>query len=295
MELDLDSKDKQSTAELSDKLEKTEIRLQKTKYVLLNLEERHMQANATIKEKEFLISNLLKSEKALIERALKLRSELEDVASDITNLFTKIERKDKIEDGNRTLIQRFQSQFTQELGVLHKAVASSTTRQEQQLKEMEEDMHSFVSTKTEAIEELQGHLEKLSNVQLLNFERVLPAERTNYKKKCQLCKKPPALSKLNGQLTHKESLLHLEKTSVASVDEIVRGWMDTIDILRGQARIFSHPLTVRYNLTTRHEIVEITENVGKSQKSTRLINHHVQHQRRPINPSSVASIEELQI
>lgn len=59
------------------------------------------------------------------------------------------ERKDKIEDGNRTLIQKFQSQLTQQLGVLHKAVASSTTQQEQQLKEMEEDMHSFVSTKTE--------------------------------------------------------------------------------------------------------------------------------------------------
>ncbi|XP_041991078.1 kinesin-like protein KIN-5D [Salvia splendens] len=177
MELDLDSRDKQlaelqdlynsqqqSTAELSDKLEKTEKRLKETEHVLLDLEERHMQANATIKEKEFLISNLLKSEKALIERALELRSELEDAASDITNLFTKIERKDKIEDGNRTLIQRFQSQLTEELGVLHKAVASSTTQQEQQLKEMEEDMHSFVSTKTEATEELRGHLEKLKTM-----------------------------------------------------------------------------------------------------------------------------------
>ncbi|XP_047969610.1 kinesin-like protein KIN-5D [Salvia hispanica] len=177
MELDLDSRDKQlaelqdlynsqqqSTAELSDKLEKTEKRLKETEHVLLDLEERHMQANATIKEKEFLISNLLKSEKALIERALELRSELEDAASDITNLFTKIERKDKIEDDNRTLIQRFQSQLTEELGVLHKAVASSTTQQEQQLKEMEEDMHSFVSTKTEATEELRGHLEKLKTM-----------------------------------------------------------------------------------------------------------------------------------
>ena len=36
-------------------------RLKETEHVLLDLEERHMQANATIKEKEFLISNLLKS------------------------------------------------------------------------------------------------------------------------------------------------------------------------------------------------------------------------------------------
>ncbi|XP_012838663.1 PREDICTED: 125 kDa kinesin-related protein [Erythranthe guttata] len=177
MELDFDSRDKQLaelqelynsqqqlTVELSDKLEKTEKKLQGTEHALLDLEERHRQANATIKEKEYLISNLLKSEKSLVERALELRAELEHAASDVTNLFTKIERKDKIEDGNRILIQKFQSQLTQQLEILHKAVASSTTEQEQQLKGMEEDMHSFVSTKTQATEELRNHLEKLKTM-----------------------------------------------------------------------------------------------------------------------------------
>lgn len=59
------------------------------------------------------------------------------------------ERKDKIEDGNRFLIQKFQSQLTQQLELLHKTVASSVTQQEVQLKHMEEDMESFVSTKSE--------------------------------------------------------------------------------------------------------------------------------------------------
>ncbi|KAK6144525.1 hypothetical protein DH2020_021345 [Rehmannia glutinosa] len=177
MELDLDSRDKQFaevqelynsqqqlTVELSDKLEKSEKKLQETEHALLDLEERHRQANATIKEKEYVISNLLKSEKALVERALELRAELENTASDVTNLFTKIERKGKIEDGNRILIQNFQSQLTHQLEILHKAVASSTRQQEIQLKEMEEDMHSFVSTKTQATEELRGHLDKLKTM-----------------------------------------------------------------------------------------------------------------------------------
>lgn len=76
------------TAELTDKLEKTEVRyqltlilcalilgkiqmynlvmqkkLEQTEHSLVDLEEKHRQANATIKEKEFLISNLLKSGK----------------------------------------------------------------------------------------------------------------------------------------------------------------------------------------------------------------------------------------
>ncbi|WMV56398.1 hypothetical protein MTR67_049783 [Solanum verrucosum] len=200
MELDFESRDKQFmelkelynsqqllTAELGDKLEKTEKKLQETQHTLADLEEKHRQAITTIKEKEFLISNLLKSgklhplcwgkenffglsfglgkqQKALVEQAFELRAELENAASDVSNLFAKIERKDKIEDGNRVLIQNFQSQLTQQLEVLHKTVASSTTQQEQQLKGMEEDMQSFVSTKTEAVEELRGRLENLKTM-----------------------------------------------------------------------------------------------------------------------------------
>lgn len=174
MELESESKDKQLmelqelynsqlllTAELSEKLEKTEKKLEETEHVLSDLEEKHRQANATIKEKDFLIANLLKSEKALVERAIELRTELENAASDVSNLFAKIERKDKIEEGNRILIQMFQSQLTQQLEILHKTVAASVTQQEQQLKDMEEDMQSFVSTKAEATEELRGRLGKL--------------------------------------------------------------------------------------------------------------------------------------
>lgn len=177
MELLSDAKDKQLmelqelynsqqllTGELSDKLEKTEKKLEETEHTLFDLEERHRQANATIKEKEYLISNLLKSEKALVERAFELRAELENAASDVSSLFAKIERKDKIEDGNRIIIQKFQSQLTQQLEALHKTVAASTTQQEQQLKDMEEDMQSFVSTKAEATEELRGRLAKLKTM-----------------------------------------------------------------------------------------------------------------------------------
>lgn len=59
------------------------------------------------------------------------------------------ERKEKIEDENRALVQQFQSQLTKQLDTLHKTIASSVTQQEQQLKGIEEDMQSFVSKKTE--------------------------------------------------------------------------------------------------------------------------------------------------
>ncbi|CAN1145683.1 Kinesin-like protein KIN-5D [Linum perenne] len=177
MEVNSESKDKQLmeiqelynsqlhlTADLTEKLDKTKRKLEETEDSLSDLQEKHLQANATIKEKEFLISNLLKSEKALVERAVELRAELETAASDVSSLFSKIERKDKIEDGNRVLVQKFQSQLTQQLEILHKTVASSVTQQETQLKGMEEDMHSFVSVKDEATEELRGKVGKLKTM-----------------------------------------------------------------------------------------------------------------------------------
>ncbi|ESW04134.1 hypothetical protein PHAVU_011G070000 [Phaseolus vulgaris] len=177
MEQEAESKDKQLvelqelynsqqllTVELSDKLEKTEKSLEETEQSLLELEEKHTQANATIKEKEFLIFNLLKSEKTLVEHAIELRADLENAASDVSNLFSTIERKDKIEEGNRLLIHKFQSQLAQQLEDLHKTVAASVIQQEQQLKSMEQDMHSFVSTKAEAIENLRVQVGKLKNM-----------------------------------------------------------------------------------------------------------------------------------
>ena len=60
-----------------------------------------------------------------------------------------VEWNDKIEDGNRILVKKFQSTLTQHLEVLHNIVAFAVTQQEQQLKYMEEDMQSFVSTMAE--------------------------------------------------------------------------------------------------------------------------------------------------
>lgn len=63
-------------------------------------------------------------------------------------------------------MQRFQSQLTQQLEILHKTVAVSVTQQEQQLKDMEEDMKSFVSTKAEV--RSQQRVECISKVNYLS-------------------------------------------------------------------------------------------------------------------------------
>jgi kinesin family protein 11 len=49
-------------------------------------------------------------------------------------------------------VQRFRSQLTNQLDTLHKTVSTSVMQQENHLKEMEDDMQSFVSSKDEVIQ-----------------------------------------------------------------------------------------------------------------------------------------------
>ncbi|KMZ64308.1 Kinesin-related protein-like [Zostera marina] len=236
LELDLDSKDKQLiglqelynsqkllTAGLKDELEKTQKRLTDTENVLLDLEERYKQTISTIKEKEFIISNLLRSEKVLVERAFELRLDLENAASDVSGLFAKIERKDKIEHGNKLLVENFQSQLTNQLELLHKTVSSSVIQQENQLKEMEDDMQSFVSTKSEATEELRARVGKLKNLYGSGISALdnLSVELDGNSKL--------TLSKLNDQiLTHSSSIEDCFKGIALEADELLKGLQDSL-------------------------------------------------------------------
>lgn len=140
-----------------------------------------------------LISPLL-SEKALVDRACDLRLELENVAADVSGLFSKIgqclfieenlalsveqgvtvtadtsvcgwfsECKDKMEDANKNLVHQFHAQLTQQLDLLHMTVSDSVMQQENQLKEMEEGMQLFVSKKAKV------HLQKCLETTNLAF------------------------------------------------------------------------------------------------------------------------------
>ncbi|KAH0465326.1 hypothetical protein IEQ34_005429 [Dendrobium chrysotoxum] len=174
MELELESKDKQLielqelydsqqhlSAQLSEKFDNAQKKLKDHENMVVDLEERCQKAKCTIREKEYLIMNLLHSEKGLVEHARALRLELEHAAADISGLCCKIENKDKIEERNKITVQKFQSQLTQQLQNLHKVVLTSAMQQENQLKKIEEDMQSFVSTKAMAATELIAWVEKL--------------------------------------------------------------------------------------------------------------------------------------
>ncbi|CAI0472526.1 unnamed protein product [Linum tenue] len=161
LELELEIKDKSlyddqqlQTAELREKLQKTQKELQESHNTILEMDARQKKANATIIEKEYLISNLLQSEKALMDQALTLREELDGAAKEASTFFGQIEEQAKVGEANRLLLQNFQTQLGQELDGLHAIVSSATAKQEQQLKSIEKDFSLFVADKESGTEGL---------------------------------------------------------------------------------------------------------------------------------------------
>ncbi|KAK1389484.1 kinesin-like protein KIN-5D [Heracleum sosnowskyi] len=177
MELNLEFKDKQLmelqelyiyqqqlTDTLNDNLERVQKQLVESKQAFFDLEESCRQANDTVKEKDYLIYNVLGAEKALTDLAFELRADLETAASELSRLFAEIERKNKMENGNKALIQNFHTQLAQQLEILHSAVEVSVKQQQKQLKNIEINTDYFVSDKDKASEELRTQLKKLKDI-----------------------------------------------------------------------------------------------------------------------------------
>uniref|UniRef100_A0ACD5TYJ3 Uncharacterized protein n=1 Tax=Avena sativa TaxID=4498 RepID=A0ACD5TYJ3_AVESA len=253
------------SAELGGKLEKTQKDLEGTRNALHDLEQKYNEAQSTIKEKEYVIYNLQSSEKSLVDCAYNLRAELENAAADVSGLFSKIERKDKIEDGNRTLVQRFRSQLTHELDALHKTVYTSVTQQEDHLKQMEDDMQSFVSSKDEAAQGLKESIQKLkalhgsgitaldnlageidinsqttfeklnSQVQshTSDLEKVIDSGRSCLAEVLVECKTKTDMGSQQWK-NAEDSLFSLGKGNVESVDSIVRTGTEANHLLRSK-------------------------------------------------------------
>ncbi|PIN15062.1 Kinesin-like protein [Handroanthus impetiginosus] len=136
--------------------------LETTNKTLEDLQDNYKRALQVLKEKETLISKLQYSENSLIDCAKKLRLNLQDATEDISALFRKIDRKDKLERENQDILLIFGAQLDESLKDLHKMILSSVSQQEQQLKCVEECISTFLASKYESNEATEAKVKKLS-------------------------------------------------------------------------------------------------------------------------------------
>ncbi|KAM3229380.1 hypothetical protein ACQJBY_060314 [Aegilops geniculata] len=137
------------------------------------LKEAHSRANMSLKEKDFIISNLLHAENVILERAKVLCGTVETASGDIADLQNKLGRQSKTEVENKGLLFNFRSQLDQSLGLLRNTVVRSICEQHQFLESMTGQMNSYFSAKSESANHLKRRIAKAkdmhtSGVQCMN-------------------------------------------------------------------------------------------------------------------------------
>lgn len=162
-------------------LEDSKRNLETTHKSLEDLKVNYKMALSLLKEKESLISKLQNSENSLIDCAKKLRVDLQDASEDISALFGKIDRKDKLEKGNQNILLAFEVQLGQSLKDLHKIIQSSVSQQEQQLRCVEEYITTFLANKYKSNEAMESKIKKLLEIYTsggLNLKKLTDALKT---------------------------------------------------------------------------------------------------------------------
>ncbi|PRQ43350.1 putative plus-end-directed kinesin ATPase [Rosa chinensis] len=114
---------------------------------------------------ETLVTNiyvLMKTENLIIGRAKELRTDLQTASEDISSLHEKLDQKDRMEEENQGLVLTFGSQLDRSLKDLHKTILGSVSQQKNQLRCMEEHVHSYLASKCDATKVLESRIKKIS-------------------------------------------------------------------------------------------------------------------------------------
>ncbi|KAL0426369.1 UNVERIFIED_CONTAM: Kinesin-like protein KIN-5A [Sesamum latifolium] len=186
------------TVDLKDKLESTQRELMKTRESLFNLEGQYRQAKDVNKDKEVMIFNILCSGKALTERALELRSDLESAASDVSTCLPEL--------------------LAHQLEELDKVVSASATCQEQNLEAIQENAQSLLTSKAAAMEELHKQIQDLKDLYMSSVKRLDDSAEELYQNS------ELAFSRLRSELSaHSSCIMDLVMKSSSDADTISNG------------------------------------------------------------------------
>ncbi|XP_076908537.1 kinesin-like protein KIN-5C [Bidens hawaiensis] len=157
-------------SDLSCKLEFTQTTLNQTNKVLANTEETLKKCQYALNERDFIIHKQKQAENALTHQACVLRADLEKSLHDNTSLFMKIAREDKLNAGNRSIVNRLESELAQDVGSLCNMVATSVSKQSEQLKCIEKFCDTFININDKAISDLKKNVSASRNLYISHIE-----------------------------------------------------------------------------------------------------------------------------
>ncbi|KAK7268018.1 hypothetical protein RIF29_20700 [Crotalaria pallida] len=240
-------------SDLSTKLGDTEKNLIKTSKLLANTEDELRKCRYNLKEKDFIISVQRKAENALTHQACVLQADLEKALQDNASLFSKIGRGDKLNSGNRAVVDNFQVELTQQVGSLCTTVATSLSRQNEHLECVENLCHSFLGIHDKTVVDLKKKVTALMSLYISHMEAVQNVVRLHKASSDANFEEISSLISSNGHSV--EELLASEAAEASSIfDDLQR----SLSTQQGELATFARELRNRFNVSAE-QIKDISE------------------------------------
>ncbi|XP_014514881.1 kinesin-like protein KIN-5B [Vigna radiata var. radiata] len=198
--------------------------LENTRNTLHDLQENYKQVVSTLKEKEYTISKLMKSETALIDRAKEMCTDLKNASDDINSLSSNLDQKERLEAENNKIILNFGSLLNESLKDLHTTIMGSVSQQQKQLKSMEDHVSSYLASKSDAAQTLESRIKKLTGIYTSGVESMKELTNTLHMKATSDMEL--IQSKVSSQTLAVENFL---ATAVSEAKDVICNIQNSID------------------------------------------------------------------
>ncbi|KAL8259949.1 hypothetical protein R6Q59_027902 [Mikania micrantha] len=240
-------------SDLSCKLEFTQNALNQTNNVLAITEETLKKCQYALKEREFIIHEQKKAgkfdsfENALAHQACALRADLEKCLQDNASLFMKIAREDTLNAGNRSVVNKFESELAQDVGSLCNMVAASVSQQNEQLQCIEKFCETFININDKALSDLKKKITASKNLYISHVEDMGNVVRLHKASANGSLEDISAKALSNAQCV--DELLTEEAAKGQSIFDELQG---TISTQQGEIVAFARELRKRFDDSIHH-------------------------------------------
>ncbi|KAK4419401.1 Kinesin-like protein KIN-5C [Sesamum alatum] len=233
--------------DLSNKLDATRKDLNETTKLLASTQDELKRCQYSLKERDFIISEQKKAENALAHQACILRADLEKSQKDNASLFLKIAREDKLNADNRSTVNSFQADLTQQLNTLGNLLAGSVCRQTEHLRRVENLCNSFIEVHDKAALDLKSKVSASRALYISHFEAVQNVIRLHKAGSNAALDELSALASSNSN-----SIGELLAAEAVEVNSVFNDLQQTLSSHQGEMAHFAGELRKRFNASMDH-------------------------------------------
>ncbi|RAL48730.1 hypothetical protein DM860_001050 [Cuscuta australis] len=245
----------QRCSDLTNKLDAMRKDLNQTSKLLVNAEEELGQCQYALKERDFVISEQKKAENALAHQACVLRADLEKAVLDNSSLFQKIAKEDRLSADNRSVVNSFQSELGSQLGCLSSTVTASISRQNEQIRGVENFCCAFLELHEKSMLEVKKKVTCSKALYISHFEAMQNVVRLHKASSISALDDINALVSSNSQ-----SISEFLATEAIKANRIFNDLHTSLSTQQNEMADFTRELRKRFQISTQ-QLTNISENI----------------------------------